>query len=107
MQQKQPLTQEQVWRNIREDDHHRRKLHDLYKLQKDMDEWGTLAMELLNIDRTSWRKNDRWWYNRYVVRPVSENWEAAARRYQDCLYSLPTYLQKRVIMNRNAANADF
>ena len=26
----QPLTPEQIWHNIREDDLHRRKLHDLY-----------------------------------------------------------------------------
>ena len=70
LEQQQPLTQEQVWQNIQEDDLQRRKLHDLYKLQQEMDVWGAKTMELLKIDRTNWEKNDRWRYNRFVVRPV-------------------------------------
>ena len=107
IEQQQPLTQEQLLRNIFEDDLQRRILHDLYKLQDKMDEWGAQVMGLLNIDRTNWRKNDRWRYNRYVVRPVSENWEAATRRYQNCVYSLPTYLQKKIIAKRREEVADF
>ena len=89
------LTPEEVYQNIQEDDLQRRKHNVLYKLEKEMDEWGAQAMKLLSIDRTGWTKNDRWRYNKYVVRPVNEKWTAAARRYHGCLYSLPKYLQDK------------
>ena len=100
----QPLTPEQVWQNIKEDDFHRRRLHDLYKIQDEMDDWSVQAMELLNIDRSNWTKNDRWRYNRFVVRPVSEKWERAAKKYYDCLDSLPMYLKKRVVNRKSTAD---
>ena len=102
-----PLTQEEVWQNIQEDDLQRRKLHDLYKLQNEMDKRGAQVMKLLNIDRTGWTKNDRWRYNKYVVRPVNEKWAAAARRYHSCLYSLPNYLQEKCKSKRREEVADF
>ena len=106
-QQYQFLSQEQVLSNIFEDDAHRRELPVLYQLQEKMDKWGRETLKLMNINREGWHKNDRYKYNKFILRPVREKWEKSAKKYHDKLYSLPAYLRDKVIQDRKKVQLNF